>query len=173
MAGQMLDLAKAAQAPITVFAVGNWLEAAPAIGNRILAEGHELGNHTYTHPALGSLTAAGVADEIDRCVQVLQSVQGNNGRWFRPSGIDIPTPTILDQVGKAGYFQSIGWDIDPLDYNEPGGPAVVSIVTAGLKPGSIISLHFGYQSSLDAFPQIVSAIRAKGLQPMLLRDLLG
>lgn len=173
LANRLLQAAASASAPITVLAVGQWLEANPALGRQILAAGHELGNHTYTHPALGSLSPAAIADEIRRCADVLRSVEGTAGRWFRPSGIDKPTPAILAEAGLAGYRYSVGFDVDPLDYNEPGAAVVVSRVTAGIQPGSIVSLHMGYVSTVQAFPGIVQAIRNRGLEPVLLSDLLG
>jgi peptidoglycan/xylan/chitin deacetylase (PgdA/CDA1 family) len=156
-----------------VFAVGNWLAANPAIGHRILGDGNELANHTYTHPDLGTLGASAVASEVSRCAQVLTQVQGNNGRWFRPSGLDRPTPLILQQAGAAGYATSVGYDVDPLDYEDPGASKVIARVQSGLQPGSIISLHTGHAGTVQAFGPIVAAVRARGLRPVTVSQLLG
>jgi peptidoglycan/xylan/chitin deacetylase (PgdA/CDA1 family) len=169
----LLDQAKGLRAPITVFAVGNWLAANPAIGHRILGDGNELANHTYTHPDLGSLGAAAVGSEISRCADVLTQVQGNNGRWFRPSGLDRPTPLILQQAGVSGYATSVGYDVDPLDYEDPGASKVIARVQAGLQPGSIVSLHTGHAGTVQAFGPIVAAVRARGLRPVTVSQLLG
>ena len=169
----LLDQAKALRAPITVFAVGTWLAADPAIGHRILGDGNELANHTYTHPDLGSLGASAVASEISRCADVLTQVEGNNGRWFRPSGLDRPTPLILQQAGAAGYATSVGYDVDPLDYEDPGASKVIARVQAGLQPGSIVSLHTGHTGTVQAFEPIVTAVRARGLRPVTVSQLLG
>jgi len=169
----LLDQAKALRAPITVFAVGNWLAADQAIGHRILADGNELANHTFTHPDLGSLGAGAVAGEISRCADVLTRVQGNNGRWFRPSGLDRPTPLILQQAELAGYATSVGYDVDPLDYQDPGASRVIARVQAGLQPGSIVSLHTGHAGTVQAFEPIVAAVRARGFRPVTVSQLLG
>ncbi|HEX6475883.1 MAG TPA: polysaccharide deacetylase family protein, partial [Acidimicrobiales bacterium] len=169
----LLDQARSLRAPVTVFAVGNWLAADPSIGRRILADGNELGNHTFTHPDLGSLGASAVASEISRCADVLTQVEGNNGRWFRPSGLDRPTPLILQQAGLAGYAVSVGYDVDPLDYEDPGAAKVISRVEQGLQPGSIVSLHTGHAGTVQAFPAIVAAIRARNLRPVTVSQLLG
>jgi peptidoglycan/xylan/chitin deacetylase (PgdA/CDA1 family) len=169
----LLDAAARAKAPITVFAVGTWLEQQPDMARRILDGGHELANHTYTHPALGSLGRAAVAGEIRGCRDVLRRQIGNGGRWFRPSGIDRPTQLMLEEAGTAGYGVSVGFDVDPHDYQDPGAAAIVSRVKTMLRPGSILSLHFGHAGTVTAFPDIVTAVHDRGLQPVLVHELLA
>ncbi len=170
---KLLTAARQARVPITVFAVGQWLDANPTMAARLRADGHELANHTYTHPSLGQLGRAGVATEITRCRDVLAGQSGSPGRWFRPSGIETPTQLMLDESGRAGYATVVGYDIDPLDYTDPGAAAVVRATTAGLHPGAIISLHTGHPGTVEAFAPIVAAINAAGLKPVLVNDLLA
>ena len=169
---ELLTSARQLSAPITVFGVGTWMQANPAIAHQIVAEGHTLGNHTFTHPDLGGLDAAAVADEIQRCATVLDGLEGNNGRWFRPSGIVVPTALILDQAGLAGYPVSVGYDVDPLDYQDPGSSVIVARVTQALRPGSIVSLHTGHAGTVEAFPSLVHLIRSRNLEPVLIGNLL-
>ncbi len=168
---ELLTSAHQLSAPITVFGVGTWMEANPAVADQILAGGHTLGNHTYTHPDLGSLDAPAVADEIHRCADVLEGLEGSNGSWFRPSGIVVPTALILEQAGLAGYPVSVGYDIDPLDYEDPGSTVIVARVTEALRPGSIVSLHTGHAGTVEAFPALVQLIRSRNLEPVLIGDL--
>jgi peptidoglycan/xylan/chitin deacetylase (PgdA/CDA1 family) len=172
LAQELLASARQLSAPITVFGVGTWLQANPAIAQQILADGHTLGNHTYSHPDLGSLDATAVAEEIQRCATVLEGLEGNNGRWFRPSGIVVPTALILDQAGLAAYPVSVGYDVDPLDYEDPGSSVILARVTQALRPGSIVSLHTGHAGTVEAFPSLVQLIRARNLKPVLIGDLL-
>jgi peptidoglycan/xylan/chitin deacetylase (PgdA/CDA1 family) len=169
----LLNAAHQMSAPITVFGVGTWMEANPGLAQQILSGGHTLGNHTYTHPDLGSLDAGAVAEEIQKCAAVLEHLEGDNGRWFRPSGIVVPTTLILDQAGLAGYPVSVGYDVDPLDYQDPGSSAIVARVTQGLRPGSIVSLHTGHTGTVEAFPALVQLIRGRNLEPVLIGDLVG
>ncbi len=170
---ELLQSAHQLSAPITVFGVGTWMEANPSLAKEILAGGHTLGNHTYTHPDLGSLDAAAVADEIGRCAQVLEHLEGSNGHWFRPSGIVVPTALILDQAGLAGYPVSVGYDIDPLDYEDPGSSVIVARVSQALQPGSIVSLHTGHAGTVQAFPALVQMIRSRHLEPVLIGDMIS
>lgn len=169
---ELLASARQLSAPITVFGVGTWMQSNPTIARQIVAEGHTLGNHTYTHPDLGSLDAAAVADEVQRCASVLDGLEGTNGRWFRPSGIVVPTTLILDQAGLVGYPVSVGYDVDPLDYEDPGSSVIVTRVTQALRPGSIVSLHTGHAGTVQAFPSLVQLIRSRNLKPVLIGDLL-
>lgn len=169
----LLAEARRLDVPITVFAVGRWLDENPAVAGRLVAAGHEVANHTYTHPALGQAGRAEVAREITGCRDVLLRQLGNNGRWFRPSGIDRATPLMLEEAGTAGYRQVVGFDVDPHDYADPGADAVVQRVAAGVRPGSIVSLHLGHAGTVEGFDRLVGAVRARGLSPVLLGDLLG
>jgi len=168
----LLNAAHQARVPITVFAVGQWLDANPTMAGRLRADGHELANHTYTHPSLGRLGRTGVASEITRCRDVLANQTGSAGRWFRPSGIETPTQLMLDEAGAAGYATVVGFDVDPLDYTDPGAASVVRATTAGLHPGAIISLHTGHAGTVAAFAPIVAAITSAGLTPALVSELL-
>jgi len=168
----LLGAAGQARVPITVFAVGQWLDTNPSMADRLRADGHELANHTYTHPSLGRLGQPAVAGEITRCRDVLSRLTGSGGRWFRPSGIETPTQLMLDEAGAAGYATVVGYDVDPLDYTDPGAAAVIRATTAGLHPGAIISLHTGHTGTVQAFAPIVAAITAAGLKPVLVSDLL-
>jgi peptidoglycan/xylan/chitin deacetylase (PgdA/CDA1 family) len=79
-------------------------------------------------------------EEIERCAAVLERQTGSIGKWFRPSQTDVPDAAILDQAGRVGYATSVGYDIDPLDYTDPGASLVESRVRARLHPGAIVSL---------------------------------
>ncbi|HUQ62440.1 MAG TPA: polysaccharide deacetylase family protein [Acidimicrobiales bacterium] len=173
LAARLLDEARRSGAPITVFAVGQWLVENPTMAQTLETAGHELANHTYTHPALRSVSRSTLVSEITRCRDVLQQETGSTGRWFRPSGTDEPTQAMLEEAGAAGYSVVVGYDVDPLDYQDPGAAAIVERVGAGLHPGAVVSLHTGHAGTVTAFGPIVADIRRAGFQPVLLRDLLA
>lgn len=172
LAHQLLSEASRLQAPITVFAVGQWLDQHRDLVPLILAGGNELDNHTYTHPVLTELPAGAVASEITRCRDALARLAPAQDRYFRPSGTSQATPLILEQAGLAGYRTVVDFDVDPLDYTDPGADQVVARVQAEAQPGSIVSMHFGHPGTVAAFPQIVDNLRARGLSPGLVRTLL-
>jgi peptidoglycan/xylan/chitin deacetylase (PgdA/CDA1 family) len=170
---ELLAEAKRLKAPITVFAVGTWLQQHPDMTRRILADGHELENHTLTHPQLRGAGATTVAREVTGCRDILADQAGSGGQYFRPSGMEgnYP-PVVMEQAGLAGYGTVCGFDVDPSDYLDPGAAAIASRVRQTVKPGSIISLHLGHSGTVAAFPTLVADVRARGLEPVLVRDLL-
>jgi peptidoglycan/xylan/chitin deacetylase (PgdA/CDA1 family) len=172
LVGRLLDTAAQAGVPISLFAVGRWLAEHPALVERILADGHELDNHTWSHPVLGRLTGPAVAAEIRRCRAALTQATGSGGRYFRPSGMTRPTPLVLAEAGAAGYPLVVAYDVDPRDYTDPGADAVAARVTARLRPGSIVSLHTSHVGTVAALAPILTTARARGLQPVRLQQLL-
>jgi peptidoglycan/xylan/chitin deacetylase (PgdA/CDA1 family) len=112
-----------------------------------------------------------------RCRDVLTRLTGSGGRYFRPSGTDdgttSPGPVVLDVAGQAGYPVVLGFDVDPLDYDDPGADAVTERTLAAVRAGSIVSLHFGHPGTIAALPAILDGLDQKGLQPGTASALLG
>lgn len=173
LATQLLDLLASSGVTSTLFAIGGWITAHPALARRALADGHELGNHTKSHQNMLQLSAGQVHAEIEDGAKELVPFLGSIGRWFRPSGTDVPSQTILDEAGKVGYPVSVGYDIDSRDYTEPGSRAVVANVVPALHPGAIVSLHFGHRDTIVALPSILSGMDAAGLRHATITELLG
>jgi peptidoglycan/xylan/chitin deacetylase (PgdA/CDA1 family) len=153
--------------------VGNWLDSNPRYAQRILRAGHDLGNHTWSHPVLPDDDAALTRQEIRRCRNLLTRLTGSGGSWFRPSGTPHATSLILQQAGAAGYPTSLSYDVDPLDYTDPGAAAVTERVLAEVRGGSIVSLHTLYPGTAEALPAIFAGLRERGLRPVTGRALLG
>ena len=176
IAQRLLD-GLAGRAPITCFIVGSWLDANPTWARKLLDAGHELANHTYTHPTFATLSPAAMATEITRCRDLLVKLTGSGGRFFRPSGTDDglakPSAPILQAAGAAGYDYVLGWDVEPFDYQDPGGTAVRTRVLEGTKPGSIVSMHFGHSGTADAISGILDGYDRQGIKPVTVSTLLG
>lgn len=170
---ELLGLLKASGISSTLFAIGDWLTANPELGHRAVDDGHELGNHTKSHQSMLKLSRADVRSEIVGGGQALIPFIGSIGKWFRPSGTDVPSDVILEEAGLAGYALSVGYDIDSRDYKEPGATAVVARVKKELHPGAIVSLHFGHRDTIDALPQLLDLLGTAGLTPVTLTGLLG
>ena len=173
LASALLDGLAARQTKVTVFGVGQWMAANPTLVARIRDDGHELGNHTQTHQAMGRLNRSDIAAEISGCARVLQQLTGSLTPWFRPSGIETPTAAILAEAGRAGYATSVGYDVDTLDFQDPGSPAVVANFRKGVSGGSIVSLHFGHRGTIDALPGMIDHLASTGLHPVTVGQLLA
>jgi peptidoglycan/xylan/chitin deacetylase (PgdA/CDA1 family) len=173
MADALLAEAERAGTRVTVLAVGTWLGQYPQIARRILRGGHNLGNHTMHHLDIKAMDAAGTYAEIAGCARRLDALTGSIGRWFRPSQTQYSTPLIEQQARKAGYQTCVSYDVDSLDYTDPGPDAIVSTVLGLTRPGSIISLHLGHSGTVTALPAIVRGLTGRGLRPVTLTELLS
>ncbi|MGZ4633541.1 MAG: polysaccharide deacetylase family protein [Actinomycetes bacterium] len=163
---QVLAELAAAGAHVTVFAVGSWLEQEPALATAILDRGHELGNHTYRHLPMRTLRPGQAVSEVARAAAVLARLTGSRDAWFRPSGTPYSTPTIRDAAHRCGYQVCVSYDVDSLDWTDPGAAAVTSRVLAQARPGSIVSLHLGHPGTAQALPAILSGLAGHALRPV-------
>ena len=173
MAEALLAEAERAGARVTVLAVGTWLGQYPQIARRILRGGHNLGNHTMHHLDIKAMDASGTYAEIAGCARRLHALTGSIGRWFRPSQTQYSTPLIEKQARKVGYQTCVSYDVDSLDYTDPGPDAIVSTVLGSTRPGSIVSLHLGHSGTVTALPAIVRGLTSRGLRPVTLTELLS
>ena len=173
MADALLGEAEQAGARVTVLAVGTWLGQYPQMARRILHGGHDLGNHTMHHLNIKAMDATDAYTEIAGCAGRLRALTGSIGRWFRPSQTQYATPLIEQQARKAGYPTCVSYDVDSLDYTDPGPDAVVAAVLRQTRPGSIVGLHLGHSGTVTALPRIVRGLTSRGLRPVTLTELLS
>ena len=161
---QLLDELERGGARVTVLAIGSWLDAQPAMATRILDGGHELGNHTQNHLDIAGMSAANAFAEINTCAVRLKALTGSIGSWFRPSQTQYSTPTIRAQAARVGYPTCLSYDLDSLDYTDPGPDSVVRTTLGAVQNGSIVSLHFGHAGTVTAIPALLDGLRQRGLQ---------
>jgi peptidoglycan/xylan/chitin deacetylase (PgdA/CDA1 family) len=171
LARQILQIAAEKKAHLTVMVVGTWLNRNPAIAGAILAAGHELGNHTWSHQNINALPESQMRQEVIRCRDALVTHAGEPGRYFRQSQSRNATEQMRKIAGEAGYRFCLSYDVDSMDWTDPGGAAVrANLQVAGA--GSIVSMHLGHQSSVDALPGILDDLAARDLRPVTVSTLL-
>jgi cellulose synthase/poly-beta-1,6-N-acetylglucosamine synthase-like glycosyltransferase/peptidoglycan/xylan/chitin deacetylase (PgdA/CDA1 family)/spore germination protein YaaH len=190
---RILDILRQKQAPATFFAIGDEADAQPQLIRREYAEGHEIGNHTYTHPDMDQISKAQIQLELNLTERLLESNIGVKTLLFRPPyGID-HQPETASEIALLPIPQSMGYiivgaRIDPHDWGEVGDqppPPTNEIVSrvidqaqAQLKgeQGNIILMHDGggdRSHSVEALPQIIDGLRAKGFEFVKVSDLLN
>jgi peptidoglycan/xylan/chitin deacetylase (PgdA/CDA1 family) len=157
----------------TVLAVGTWLDAEPAMARRVLDGGHDLGNHTEHHLPMRQLDAATAFREVHECAQRLRRLTGSPGELFRASGTQHTTAVIRAAAGRAGYDRCLSYDVDSLDWTDPGQAVIVRSVLQGARGGSIVSLHLGHPGTVEALPAVIDGLRRRGLRPGSVTELLG
>jgi peptidoglycan/xylan/chitin deacetylase (PgdA/CDA1 family) len=149
-------------AAVTVLAVGTWLAQYPDAARLVTDLGHELGNHTWSHPELAALDRAGVRIEIERCRDRIAAAIGGPGAFFRPSQMQHATPAIRAAAAAAGYPMVLSYDVDSRDFTDPGATAVRRNVAA-VKAGDVVSMHLGHPGTLVALPGVLDDLAARGL----------
>ncbi|WUU43694.1 polysaccharide deacetylase family protein [Streptomyces sp. NBC_00659] len=173
VAKALLGEAEKAGARVTVLAVGTWLDEHPDIARRILDGGHDLGNHTLRHLDINAMTETEAAAEIRGCADRLRRLTGSIGTWFRPSRSPRASPLVQRLARDAGYPHTLSYDVDSLDYTSPGATAVTRKVLAEVRPGSVVSLHFGYAGTVAALPGLLHELDRRGLGAVTTTELLS
>ncbi|MER7765245.1 polysaccharide deacetylase family protein, partial [Streptomyces sp. NPDC097619] len=106
---------------------------------RMTAEGHVIGNHTWTHPLIPKLSRPSLAWEIGRTSELVEKVTGTAPPWFRaPYGA---WNRAAFEIGAELDMEPLAWTVDTLDWKEPGSPAIVRRVLGGAAPGVIVLSH--------------------------------
>ena len=179
-AGQILDYLKTEGIKASFGMTGKWAEQNPDAFRRIVNEGHHLINHTYSHQSWTGVSSGRLplsrdarVDELRRAEDVFLALVGKSSKpWFRPpyGDIDGQTEKVL---GAEGYKFNAMWTIDSLGWQGLSPEAIAARCNKGLGPGVILLFHVGSQSEdANALPAIVAAIRAAGLQPGTVADVI-
>ncbi len=157
---QVLDVLKKYNVHAVFFLVGRNMTVYPNTVKRIKAEGHTIGNHSYTHVDLTKLSDAGIADELSRTQKAIKDIAGVQADLFRPPYGSM-NAKVFDGMTKQ-QLSLMMWSIDPRDWSKPGVPEITKRVVGGLKPGGNVLLHILYQQTAEALPSIIEGIRAHG-----------
>lgn len=172
---QVLDALAGKGVKATFFVLGREVEKNPQIAARIVREGHSIANHGYTHISLANLSAAQIEMQLSQANSAINAATGVQPRLMRPVG-GAYNQTVLDTAARNG-FSVILWSVDPQDWRGASASAIVSRVLTAARPGSIILLHSGegpnLQGTVQALPQIIDQLRARGLQFVTIPELLN
>jgi peptidoglycan/xylan/chitin deacetylase (PgdA/CDA1 family) len=171
-AAAILDMLKRHHLHSTFFLTGKWAETYPDLAKRIAAEGHEIANHTYSHPDLTQLPPDEVIKQIADGEAAIQRITGVNPRpLFRePYGAFNEAERRL--VRQAGYSYSIYWDVDTLDWQFPPLETELKKLTEKTRGGSIVLMHLNVPQSAVASDQAIPILQEKGYQLVTVSQLL-
>jgi peptidoglycan/xylan/chitin deacetylase (PgdA/CDA1 family) len=163
---------------ITFFLTGRWIRENPELARQIVADGHEIANHSFSHPDFTTLSDAEILAELRTTEQAMQEVTGVTTKpYFRPP-YGAYDARVLNLVIAEGYLP-IYWTLDSLDsVGEPKTPAfLVERIIGGLTPadqhGAIILAHCGSQATAEALPTVLDRYAAMGIEVRPLSDVLG
>src|SRR5215831_18403889 len=169
------------------FIIGENAQANPDLVQRILAEGHDIGNHTFTHPNLGDLPDTLVKLEINATQRLFEAITGRSMRLFRAPFLGDAEPTTSDEIVPIEIAQSMGYvsvglHVDSNDWQHPPADVIVQRVINQVNdpnPGSrghIILLHDSggdRSETVAALPALIDSLRAQGYQLVPVSQLAG
>lgn len=156
------------EARATFFTVGQEVDRLPAIVAKEAEAGHEVGNHTYTHPDLTKLTSEKRKKELDRTDQSIKKASGSTPTLMRP-----PFGALNAEVRKESKYPLILWSIDTLDWKFRDSKRVAKVVTDEAKPGDIVLMHDLHATTVDAVPKILTNLEKKGFHFVTVSELFG
>ena len=168
---QLLDILDQHGAKATFFLIGSKVSAQASVVRNIQARGHQLGNHSWSHPELPKLPIDQVAGEIDRTNDAIKQATGVKPTVMRPP-YGAVNGAVLEQLRLRG-MSSILWSVDTRDWADRNSEIVCSRAVAGAHPGAIILMHDIHQTSVNAVPCILSALKQQGYSFVTVQGLIG
>lgn len=169
---RLLDILKQRNVKATFYVVGTNVRRYPHIMRRMVAEGHEVGNHTENHPHLSRMSPDAVRRELSVTHQAIVSATGIPPRTMRPPYGAITGEQKAWIKSEFGY-PTIMWSVDPEDWKRPGASVVASRLVSGARPGGILLVHDIHAASIDAMPSAIDQLLAKGFRFVTVSQLIS
>ncbi len=168
---KLLDLLAAHHIKATFFVIGENVAEHPDIVARAAREGHEIGNHSWSHPNFAKMSAESVRSQLQRTDDAIKNATGNRPTLMRPpygSVTEREKRWIHDEFG----YRIILWDVDPYDWKRPGPAVVRNRILKETQPGSIVLSHDIHPGTIEAMPSTFDALEAKGFKFVTVSELI-
>ena len=168
----ILDTLKQNDIKVTFFIMGPWAQKYPEVAKRMATDGHEIASHGYRHQNYGDMTREWVTEDIQKSQAMIKEVTGVEPKLLRPPNGHY-SQLSLKVTEELGY-KTIIWNIDSLDWKNPGRDVIVERVMKRLKPGGIILLHASDTpvQTAEALPILLEKIKAEGYKIVTVSELL-
>lgn len=161
--GEILSILKDnEEVKTTFFLTGFWLEKYPDLVKKIAESGHEIGNHSFTHPHLNSLSEQQIKDEVTRTHNLIYQLTGQSPVLFRPPYGEYSNKVITTIEGMG--YKVIQWDVDSLDWKTTSAQKIVQRVTSQVSPGSVVLFHNNGEHTTEAIKTIITKLKGEGYQ---------
>lgn len=171
---EILDILEENDVKATFFTVGIMAKEYPDIVKRIVSEGHEIGNHTYTHSKMKKLSPEKLEWEIDETEKILYEICEYRPKLFRPP--EGWCSEIVASIAAELDYDIILWNIDTLDWAHNSSDNICDSINGGIKPGSIILFHdyvSGKSTTVEALKNIIPKLKVEGYEFVTVSELIN
>jgi peptidoglycan-N-acetylglucosamine deacetylase len=168
---KLLDLLAAHHIKATFFVIGENVAEHPEIVARAAREGHEIANHSWSHPNFGKMSDESVRRQIQQTDDAIKNATGKRPTLLRPPYGSITAHEkrwIHDEFG----YDIILWDVDPYDWKRPGPAVVRARILKETRPGSIVLSHDIHPGTIEAMPSTFGELEAKGFKFVTVSELI-
>ncbi len=144
-------------AKATFFVVGSWVDKYPESVKQLFDAGHEIMNHSDTHPHMTQISYEKMKQEVENCDKKIQSITGVKPNLFRPPYGDYNNE-VVGTLRELGHY-TIQWSVDSLDWKDLSAQAIYERVTKRIEPGSIVLFHNAAKNTPQALPMILKYLK--------------
>ncbi len=170
---RLLDILKQRGIKSTFYVVGNRCRQYASVMRRIAADGHEFGNHTWTHQLSPSRWGRSALEaEIRKTHDVIVAVGGTAPKTYRPPGGSV-SPAQMDWLLADYGYPTILWAVDPLDWKDRNASVVSGRIVKNTNPGDIVLAHDIHRTTIDAMPASMDGLLAKGYRFVTVSQLIA
>jgi peptidoglycan-N-acetylglucosamine deacetylase len=166
----MLKIMQAYNVKTTFFLDGSWTKKNPTLAKMILDEGHEIGNHGYSHPDMKKLSKGRISEEIQKTNEIIKATLDVSPVWFAPPSGSYRQDVV--DIAKSLDMYTILWTVDTVDWRDPEPTAMVGRVLQKVEPGAMILMH-PTASSTGGLEQLIIGLKEKGYQISTVTNLLS
>ena len=168
---ELLSILRERNIKTTFFLVGIWVDKYPEKVQEIARAGHEIGNHSTTHPHMSKLSSEQIKNELETTQRKIEELAGDRAvKLFRPPFGDY-NDTLILTCRNLGYYP-IQWDVDSLDWKDYGADHIVNQVLEKVKEGSIILFHNDAKYTPTALPVILDKLIDDGYEIVPISELI-
>ena len=167
----LINILKEYAVPATFFVVGAWVDKYPESVKQLSDAGHQIQNHSNTHPYMTQLSKEQMCNEIENCNKKIEAITGTCPTLFRPPYGDYDNAVVESVQGMNMY--TIQWSVDSLDWKDNATPdSICKRVTSKVKNGSIVLFHNDADHTPAALPNILGCLKDEGYEFVFISDLI-
>lgn len=171
---ELLSIFRDEQVKATFFMIGEQIKKAPDVARMVHEEGHEIGNHTFTHPYLTQLELSDCLEEIRKTDELIEQTIGVKPRVFRPPYLDF-NPEVSKVIQEFDYSVIGAVNTEAMDWEQPGVQHIFEKSLKAVRPGSVLIFHDGFgdrSQTVEAVRQLVVHLKGEGYQLVTVSKLL-